>query len=336
MTGSGWPWRRRTHTDHGRGLPRWPHIGFEFSLRNTSAAVEPLECCRDESSIAMSRDSRRLRRMWFSLAAIGCLHLTFLHAPGILWSLAQSVPAEPPATCWPARTISFAAGTREAVLKRSADFLVAAEDLPAHPYWPGGESGITIGVGWDLGQHSESELLHAWAGLDRATLRQFEEAIQKRGRAAASLVPQLKLIDVPREISLSVFRSSLEHSYYPMTLRLFPGAEMLPTEVQVALLSVVFNRGVLLGRDPDWSKAKEVDRRWEIRRLQADVKQRDLFAIYIHLGTMKRLWEKSGTRGLLYRRRDEQHLIRPYVDQELHWEEHRDALKAAGLPPCSK
>jgi hypothetical protein len=191
-------------------------------------------------------------------------------------------------------------------------------------------------VGWDLGQHSESELLRAWAGLDRATLRQLEEAIQKRGRAAAPLVPQLKLIDVPRRISLSVFRSSLEDSYYPMTLRLFPGVETLPIEVQVALLSVVFNRGVLLGRDPDWSKAKELDRRWEIRRLREDVRQRDFFAIYIRLGTMKRLWEKSGPRGLLYRRRDEQHLIRPYVDQELHWEQHRDALKAAGLPPCAK
>jgi hypothetical protein len=284
----------------------------------------------------MSRDKPRLRRMWFSLAAIACLHLTFLKAPGISRSLAQSVPSEPPATCWPTRTLSFAAGTREAVLKHSADFLVAAEDLPAHPYWPGGESGITIGVGWDLGQHSESEFLRSWAGLELATLRQLKAAIHKRGHAAEVVVPQLKAIDLPRNLSLSVFRSSLEDSYYPMTLRLFPGVETLPTEVQVALLSVVFNRGVLLGRDPDWSKAKEVDRRWEIRRLQADVKQRDLFAIYIRLGTMKRLWEKSGPRGLLYRRRDEQHLIRPYVDQELRWEEHRDALKAAGLPPCSK
>jgi hypothetical protein len=112
-----------------------------------------------------------------------------------------------------------------------------------------------------------------------------------------------------------------------MTLQLFPGIESLSTDVQVALLSLVFNRGVLLGRDPEWSKAKALDRRWEIRRVQDDVKRRDVFAIYIRLGTMKRLWEKSGQRGLLYRRRDEQHLIRPDVDQELMWEENRDKLK---------
>lgn len=282
----------------------------------------------------MRRDKPHFRRTWFSLAAIGCLHLTLLYAPGTSRSFAQSTPTEP--TCWPVGTLTFAAGTREAVLERSADFLITAEDLPTHAYWPKGDSGITIGVGWDLGQHSESEFLSAWAALDLATLRQLKEAIHKRGHAAEVLVPQLKALTVPRSVSLSVFRRSLDASYYPMTLQLFPGVEALPTEVQVALLSLVFNRGVLLGRDPDWSKAKALDRRWEIRRLQDDVKQRDVFAIYIRLGTMKRLWEKSGQRGLLYRRRDEQHLIRPYVDQELMWEENRDKLKAAGLPPCSE
>ena len=59
-----------------------------------------------------------------------------------------------------------------------------------------------------------------------------------------------------------------------------------------------------------------------------------MFAIYAHLGTMKRLWEVPGPRGLLLRRRDEQALIRPYVDQQLRWEENRNKLKDAGLPPC--
>ena len=282
----------------------------------------------------MLRDRPNFSRVWFSLAAIGCLHLTLLYAPGTSRSFAQSTPTEP--TCWPTGTLTFAAGTREAVLERSANFLITAEDVPTHPYWPKGDSGITIGVGWDLGQHGESEFLSAWAALDLASLRQLKEAIHKRGHAAEVLVPQLKPITVPRNISLSVFRRSLDASYYPMMLQLFPGVESLSTDVQVALLSLVFNRGVLLGRDPDWSKVKALDRRWEIRRLQDDVKQRDVFAIYIRLGTMKRLWEKSGQRGLLYRRRDEQHLIRPDVDQELMSEENRDKLKAAGLPPCSK
>jgi hypothetical protein len=91
-----------------------------------------------------------------------------------------------------------------------------------------------------------------------------------------------------------------------------------------------------MGHDRDWSSAKEVDRRFEMRRMQADVKRADIYAICIHLGTMKRLWETAGARGLPIRRRDEQALIRPYVNQQLKREEKRDKLKSAGLPPYPK
>jgi hypothetical protein len=79
---------------------------------------------------------------------------------------------------------------------------------------------------------------------------------------------------------------------------------------------------------------KGVDRRWEIRRMRDDVNRQDFFAIYAHLGTMKRLWENAGPRGLLIRRRDEQALIRPYVNRQLEWEQKQETLKNAGLPEC--
>jgi hypothetical protein len=60
-----------------------------------------------------------------------------------------------------------------------------------------------------------------------------------------------------------------------------------------------------------------------------------MFGIYAHLGTMKRLWEAAGPRGLPIRRRDEQALIRPFVNEQLRREEERETLKLAGLPPCS-
>jgi hypothetical protein len=222
------------------------------------------------------------------------------------------------------------------VLKQSADFLIAAENVPLHPYWPSGDSGITIGVGWDLGQHGRTDLLTVWHALGPISLAKLAEASNKKAHPAVLLLPDLKSIDVPRDLSLAVFRKSLEDDYYPTTIKLFPGVEKLPTEVQVALISVVFNRGAVLGHDPDWETATELDRRWEIRRLRGDVQRGDTFAIYVRLGTMKRLWEKSGPRGLLYRRRDEQHLIRPYVDKELRWEENRDKLKATGAPACGE
>lgn len=238
--------------------------------------------------------------------------------------------------CWSAKPPDFPAGTQESVLRQSFDFLVIAEGVPVHPYWPKGRSGITIGVGRDLGQHSEKELKADWSRLGPDTLKTLRSAVHKSGADAQLLLPELKSIDIPKDVSLSVFRDSLGDTYYPNTVQLFPGLLRLPTEAQVALVSVVFNRGKALGRDPDWKTAKELDQRWEMRRLQDDVRRGDLFAIYIRLGTMKRLWDNPEGRGLRYRRRDEQHLIRPYVDKELKWEEHRDKLKEAGLPPCPK
>jgi hypothetical protein len=117
----------------------------------------------------------------------------------------------------------------------------------------------------------------------------LQVALGKRGSQAEHLAPSLKAITVPREIALAVFQGSLSTDYFPQLLQHFPGVQNLPAEVQVALLSVVFNRGTMLGHDPNWKSATELDRRWEMRRLQDYVKRRDLFAIYIHLGTMKRI-----------------------------------------------
>ena len=141
---------------------------------------------------------------------------------------------------------------------------------------------------------------------------------------------------IPKENSAAVLERSLRELEYPQTLRLFPGTDKLPTEFQIVLISVLFNRGAALGRDPDWRTAQALDKRWEMRKLQGDVARGDLFAIYIRLGTMKRIWENDAKqRGLPIRRKDEQHLIRPYVDKVLNWEQRREEMKAAGLPACS-
>jgi hypothetical protein len=238
--------------------------------------------------------------------------------------------------CWPVGDLTFPAGSRDEVTRKAAEFLIKAEAIPAHPYWPGGTSGVTLGVGWDAGYHSRTELRETWAllGVDAFTL--LDSAAGKKGREAEALIPQLRAIDVPRSLSIQVLNRTLNDDYYPLVVKLFPGLERLPADAQVVFISVVFNRGPSLGHDPDWSVAKEVDRRFEMRRMQADVRSADMFAIYAHLGTMKRLWETAGPRGLPRRRRDEQALIRPYVNQQLKWEENRETLKKAGLPPCPK
>jgi hypothetical protein len=148
------------------------------------------------------------------------------------------------------------------------------------------------------------------------------------------LLATLKSISIPTAISRKVLSRSVTVEWYPRTLKLFPGVDVLPTEVQVALVSVLFNRGPGVGREPDWANATQVDARWEIRELRIDVRDRDMFALYAHLDTMKRLWEKTGPRGVPLRRRAEGHLVKPYVDQQLHWEQLQNTLKTSGRPQC--
>jgi hypothetical protein len=236
--------------------------------------------------------------------------------------------------CWPVKDVEFAPGTQDQVATRAADFLIRVEDVPPHPYWPGGASGVTLGAGWDAGHHSAAELRETWAALGADALSHLEPAAGRKGLDAKALIPALRSIDIPRDVSIHVLVRSLKDYYCPFVDQLFPGLDRLPADVQVVFISVVFNRGAAMGHDPDWRTAKEVDQRWEMRRMRDDVRRADMFAIYAHLGTMKRLWETSGPRGLPIRRRDEQSLIRPYVNQQLRWEENRDKLKKAGAPPC--
>jgi hypothetical protein len=50
-----------------------------------------------------------------------------------------------------ARKFEFPRRFPDDVTRKAAEFLIKAEAVPPHPYWPGGTSGVTLGVGWDAG-----------------------------------------------------------------------------------------------------------------------------------------------------------------------------------------
>jgi hypothetical protein len=237
-------------------------------------------------------------------------------------------------TCWPQKPPTHPAGTADEVVRQAADFLVKAEGVPVHPYWPKKNSGITIGAGWDAGYHTRDELRETWSALGDDKLNALQVVAGKKGPAAQASLGAVQAIEIPRSISMDVLKSGLKNKDYPFVIQVFPGLEKLPAAVQVAFISLVFNRGGGMGREPDWATAKALDQRWEMRRMRDDVRRADFYAIYAHLGIMKRLWEGDGHRGLRVRRRDEQALVRPFVDEQLRWEQRRDKLKDDGLPPC--
>jgi GH24 family phage-related lysozyme (muramidase) len=169
--------------------------------------------------------------------------------------------------------------------------------------WPGGKSGVTIGIGYDLGYVSKRTFERDWSGLVSAkTVEHLKTACGKKGKSAKNAVSRLKRtrIKVPLRAAEKVFYKKTLPKYARQTRRAFPGVEDLPPDAQAMLLSLVYNRGASLSG----SRRKEMK---TIRRL---VKKKNLHGIAEQYKAMKRLWENKGLEGLLKRRDKEARLIK--------------------------
>jgi len=203
-------------------------------------------------------------------------------------------------------------GSRDDVLAEASDFLIERESIDETPNWPGGDSGVTWGVGWDAGQHSVEELKSDWAELGEDVLKRLQATIGKTGDDAEELATELSDINIPQKVSLAVFNDKTLPDFYDQTAEAFPGVTKLPLGVQVALISLVYNRGPSLGKESD-------DRRWEMRQIRRAVQQRDLLSIYENFGSMIRIWKGTDIeKGMANRRHAEQALIFPYVQPFLN------------------
>lgn len=212
----------------------------------------------------------------------------------------------------PAKSDAFAAATV---------FLEKEEQVPLHPYWPKGDaSGVTWGLGWDAGGRDEKEIRNTWAALPKKDLDRLAGAHGKRGADAHTEASNLKDITIPKEVSMAVFKNDSLPAYYAATLKAFPGTNTLPVNTQVALLSLVFNRGGALGKDQKDKKGHEImDRRWEMRRIREAVASGDLAEIASQLRLMKRVWKgKDIEKGMTHRRNNEAALVDTDVGRYLY------------------
>lgn len=165
----------------------------------------------------------------------------------------------------------------------------------SHPIWPGGSSGITIGIGYDLGMNEADDIIQDWAGLipqhEVMRLSLCSGKIGSKGRAAAL---GLSDITVPWSAAMTVFNGSTVPRYWELTCGVFPGIEDAPLCVQGALFSLVYNRGTSL----------EGPRRQEMRNIKALVVSKDYAAIAHQLRAMADLWKGTDIEAGMRRRRD--------------------------------
>lgn len=163
-----------------------------------------------------------------------------------------------------------------------------------NPEWPGEASGITIGVGWDLGHTSVAETTRAWRGkIDDATLALLVSVSGHRGEAAQTRLPHVRHLMIPWAAALAVFQEVTIPTWYIRTLRIYPQVDEMPGDCAAALVSLVFNRGPNLTGE----------RRREMAEIQRLLRVGELGGVPDQLRAMKRLW--PDTKGLR-RRRDEE------------------------------
>lgn len=180
-----------------------------------------------------------------------------------------------------------------------------------HPVWPQAQSGLTIGIGYDLGHTAASQIEKDWRGrLPDDDLEALLRVAGKRGPDAEAALSEVRHVRIPLEAAKEVFYTSTLPRFARITERAYPGIRALPADAQAALLSLVYNRGA----------RKSGSRRREMKAIEPLVREGDLAGIAEQLRRMKRIWA-SGPPGLLTRREDEAELVenadRDYAPDEL-------------------
>lgn len=165
------------------------------------------------------------------------------------------------------------------------------------PIWPQGESGVTVGIGYDLGYNTAEQIREDWTGIVENSIVDHLASVagikndEARERAKDLKEKQFKItFDQAHE----VFTRSTLPTHGGKTLRTYPGLEQLPPDAQGALLSLVYNRGPSLSGDT----------RTEMANIKEHVASGDLEAIAMELEAMERVWRGKPIYNGLKKRRD--------------------------------
>ena len=170
------------------------------------------------------------------------------------------------------------------------------------PTWAGGESGITIGIGADLGYMTEKEFMKVWSPhLNLNFIECLRKVVGLKGiQAKQMLRGEILNVRVPYNTAYEVFVKYDIPKYYAKTKAIYPQLDELNEDTQGALVSMVYNRGNKL----------EGDSRIEMKRIVEMVKNKDYEGIAEEIENSKRHWEGKGLDGLVVRREAEADLIR--------------------------
>jgi hypothetical protein len=166
--------------------------------------------------------------------------------------------------------------------------------------WPKGESGITMGIGADLGYMTKEE-------FDRFFSKYFTEeqsekiksVIGLKGENAKNALSKVKNIELSWDNAYKAFVEWTLPKFWKMTHSLWPEFDKLKENAQIALVSIVFNRGA----------STKGSTRIEMSNIKQLVLNKDYKGIAEEIRKMKRLWVGKNLVGLLKRRDAEAKMV---------------------------
>jgi GH24 family phage-related lysozyme (muramidase) len=153
-----------------------------------------------------------------------------------------------------------------------------------HPEWPGGMSGVTIGIGYDCGYSTPTIIQGDWGNkLSVAMVAALEAVAGIHGSAASSHAHELRnVVMVPWEAAMAVFIGRDIPKWEAIVSRALPNTVNLAPDSFGALVSLAYNRG------PSFSNAG--DRYREMRAIKDHMAKEQFAEIPDEFRSMRRLW----------------------------------------------
>ena len=208
------------------------------------------------------------------------------------WQSLRGLPEPSPDI--PTRAVAFIA--REEVSSRRY-----YDTQCTRPTWPGGDSGVTIGVGYDLGQQGAFDA--DWSDLlTPAQMAELRPWLAIKGDAASAGLAQLQGISIPWHDAWRVFIRRSLPAKITTTRDTFKGPVALRPLCFGVLVSLVYNRGAGMT-----DSTRHPGDRKEMRDIRAAVAAGRLGDVPTALRAMKRLWPEGN--GLRDRREREAKLF---------------------------
>jgi len=169
----------------------------------------------------------------------------------------------------------------------------------AMPHFPGGASGVTIGVGYDLRFQEADDFEADWGDVlpahSMAALRPY---LGKRGSKTA--VAELEQLRIPFRDAWKVFAARVLPRFIQQTEDRYGDLKALPPLCRGALVSLVYNRGPGISGDT----------RREMKAIRDHIRDDRLEQVAAEFESMKRLWRGSSGEGLRKRREKEAEMWR--------------------------